>query len=332
MKVLSIRRITNDRRHNGFTGACWFKGHLYVGYRQGDDHECDFGRIVVLRSRDAGITWDTVTVMRGDADTRDAALHTDGSRLYAVCIENWGGDGDRSGFSVTEDGDHWTPFQPFEGTDDFVLWRPVWYDGKHYCAGYRRDRERGFGVHWFESDDGSRWDRVRVVHESSDEKPNECYLEILSDGTATMLMRCEGSPKHPYLCRSRFPFTSWDMQRLEDIVLTGPALWTVDGRVYIGGRWHPPGPRMFDEGGYAAHTAIFRVVDGKTALQCVLPSGPQPDHAYMGVARWPDNPRRFSVSFYSNAVAHEDPAIDQWIHPDIYLADILCGDEAEGDV
>ena len=26
MKVLSIRRITNDRRHNAFTGACWFKG------------------------------------------------------------------------------------------------------------------------------------------------------------------------------------------------------------------------------------------------------------------------------------------------------------------
>ncbi|HJN16319.1 MAG TPA: sialidase family protein [Armatimonadota bacterium] len=325
MRVLSIRRITNDRHHNAFTGACWFKGDLYVGYRQGDDHECPRGRIVVMRSRDAGITWDTVAVLRGDVDTRDAALYTDGRRLHAVGIENAGGPGDRSSFSVTEDGDRWTPFRPFEGVDGFMLWRPVWYDGRHYCAGYRRDRENGFGVHWFESEDGQRWNRTRVVHESADEMPNECFLEILPDGTATMLMRCEGSPKHPYLCQSQHPFTSWDMQRLEDISLTGPAAWTVDGRIYISGRWHPLDERVAEEEDYFAHTAVFRVRDGKTYLICVLPSGPGPDHSYMGVARWPTNRHRFALSFYGNALANEDPAIPQWNHPDIYVADVLFG-------
>ena len=62
---------------------------------------------------------------------------------------------------------------------------------------------------------------------------------------------------------------------------------------------------------------------GTTHLLCVLPFGLQPDHTCMGIARWPDNPRRFSVSFYSNAIANEDPAIDQREHPDIYLADLL---------
>ena len=31
-----VRRVTNDIRHNAFTGACWFKGNLYLAYRQGD--------------------------------------------------------------------------------------------------------------------------------------------------------------------------------------------------------------------------------------------------------------------------------------------------------
>ena len=45
----------------------------------------------------------------------------------------------------------------------------------------------------------------------------------------------------------------------------------------------------------------------------------------MGVARWPDNSHRFSLSFYSNAIANEDPRLDQWIKPDIYVADVLFG-------
>lgn len=82
MKVLSTRRITNNRKHNAFTGACWFKGDLYLDYRQADiRYHDDSNRVIVLRSRDAGVTWDTVAVLRGDDDTRDAHMYTDGSRL-----------------------------------------------------------------------------------------------------------------------------------------------------------------------------------------------------------------------------------------------------------
>ena len=324
MKVLSTRRITNDRRHNAFTGACWFKGDLYVGYRQGDIHwQDDSGRIVVLRSRDAGVTWDTVAVLRGDDDTRDAHLYTDGSRLYCTCqvVPN-----DRhpvlSGHGVTEDGDHWTPFEPFEGTWNFVMWRPVWHRGKHYCAGYNHTPP--YGAHWFESEDGRNWVDMRTISDSQEDQPDECYLEILPDGTATMLMRCEGGLQKPKLCRSRYPFEKWDIQQL-DVRLTGPACWTVDGQVYISGRWDPIDIRIHAEEDHAAHTGVFRVIDGECFLICVLPSGPHPDNSYMGVARWPHNRHRFSLSFYSNAVASEDPALDQWIKPDIYVADVLFG-------
>ena len=74
-----------------------------------------------------------------------------------------------------------------------------------------------------------------------------------------------------------------------------------------------------------AQTAILKVVNGKCLFLCTLPSGPRPDHSYIGAARRPDDPRRFALSFYSNVIAPEDPAIDQWNHPDIYVADVRFG-------
>ena len=275
------------------------------------------------RSRDSGVTWDTLTVLRGDDDTRDAHLYTDGDRLYCTCqvVPN-----DKhpvlSGFSVTEDGDHWTTWQAFTGTDNIVMWRPTWHRGRHYCAGYHHTPP--YGAYWFESEDGRSWSNVRTINDSQEEQPDECYLEILPDGTATMLMRLEGGLKKPKLCFSRYPFDSWDMQQL-DVRLTGPAVWTVDGQVYISGRWDPIDIRIHEEEDHAAHTGVFRVIDGECFLICVLPSGPHPDNSYMGVARWPHNSHRFSLSFYSNAVANEDPKLDQWIKPDIYVADVLFG-------
>lgn len=327
MMIKSIRRITNDARHNAFTGACWFKGNLYVAYRQGDAHVCPHGRIVVLRSRDQGISWDHVAVLRGPGDTRDAHLYTDGTRLYMVSFvaDIDAGRAIGSGCGSTEDGDCWTPWTPYKGTGTYVMWRPEYFQGKHYCAGYVG--EDPYGVHWFESGDGILWRDVKTLYESKDEEPNECALEILPDGAATMLMRCDGKGKHPYLYRGHYPFKEWNVQKLDDISLTGPAVWTVDGNIYIGCRWHMTGSDMRDEGCSATHTAIFKVVEGKARLQCVLPSGPRPDHSYMGIARWPDNQHRFAISFYSNAIAPDDPALVQWSKPDIYLADILFGAE-----
>ena len=99
--VRSVRRVTDNVRHNAFTGACWFKGNLYIAYREGDAHVCPFGRLVVLRSRDNGYSWDHVAVARGPGDTRDAHLYTDGNRLYVVGFIFIGMDG-KSGADWTK--------------------------------------------------------------------------------------------------------------------------------------------------------------------------------------------------------------------------------------
>ena len=324
MIVRSIRRVTNDARHNAFTGCCWFKGNLYVAYRQGDAHVCEFGRIVVLRSRDGGLSWDHVAVLRGPDDTRDAHLYSDGKRLYAVgfVYEKKGKPDCYSGCSYTNDGDLWTPWRRYAGTGRAVMWRPQFFRGIHYCAGYVFDlkpsrQKKREAVNWYESRDGLGWKPVRTLHSGSDE-PNECSLEIRPDGRATMLMRCESRGRNPYLCTSRYPFRKWKMQKLRDVSIGGPCVWTVGDQVYLGARW-----RLLEQDHHTAHTAIFKVVKGKTKLQCVLPSGPGFDHSYMALARYPDNDCRFVASFYSDAVAPSDLRVGQWDHPDIYLADLL---------
>ena len=328
MIIRAIRRITDDAHHNAFTGACWFKGNLYIAYRQSDAH-CGLARIIVLRSRDEGISWDNIAVVRGPGDTRDAHLYTDGQRLYAVgfCVgEKNGVQLCKSGAAVTENGDNWTNWTSYKGTGKFILWRPQFYRGKHYCAAYAESSPPATVVHWFESQDGQRWTDVSEIH--STENASECHLEILDNGKAKMLMRCDAGAFLPYLCTSEYPFKKWNKQKLSDITLVGPAIWTVGDDTYIGGRWcYEPETGMQcltrDHGGdNRAQTAIFRMDGSRPVFQYALPSGPRLDHSYMGVARHPENPRRFAISFYSDAIA-PSCGVNQWTHPDIYWADTL---------
>ena len=330
MIIRNIRRITDDARHNAFPGACWFKGNIYISYRQGDVHGGGIARIIVLRSRDGGISWEHVAVVCGPGSMGDTHLYTDGERLFAVgfCVPEGKVTACASGAASTENGDEWTNWTRYEGTGSYILWRPEFFAGKHYCAAYTWSSKRPWGaVRWFESRDGRRWRNVREIH-SGEERPSECHLEILPNGHAAMLMRCDGGVFHPYMCTSEHPFATWKMRKLTDITLVGAAVWTAGDDVYIGGRWcYEPetGARCLERDDGADNVAqigIFRVDGNRTVFQRVLPSGPWFDLSYLGVARYPDNPRRFAISFYSDAVA---PAcgVDQRTHPDIYWADAL---------
>ena len=335
MIIRAIRRITDDAHHNAFTGACWFKGNLYIAYRQAAEHGTDLGgHIVVLRSLDEGLTWTSVAVIRGPGDTRDAHLYTDGEQLFAVafciCVKKADQSHScRSGYAVSDNGDNWTNWTPYEGTDEFIMWRPAYHAGKHYCAAYiwRGDPPWG-AVHWFESSDGRKWQKVREIH-SGDEMPSECHLEILDNGRATMLMRCDTGALHPYLCTSEYPFKTWKKQKLTDITLVGAAVWTAGDDVYIGGRWcfEPETGTQYLERDHGsdnvAQIGIFRVEETRCVFQRVLPSGPWFDHSYLGIARHPLNSRRFAISFYSDAIAPSIGSVDQQHHPDIYWADTL---------
>ena len=315
--VRSIRRLTADKNHNAFTGAAWFRGELYVAFRQGDAHVCPQGRLVVLRSRDDGVSFDSVAVIRGVYDTRDAHLYTNGDRLFVAGFEATP-DGPRAGAAWSDDGLHWSAWTPYSGTEGYVMWRPCCHKNRFFCAGYRfRKGEADSQVAWFESSDGTCWEEKRTIHAGAD-LPNECAFDFMDDGTVVMLMRRGIVSKKPLLLRALPPYETWDNVEL-DVPLHGPALWLVGEEIWISGRWFLPSG--------VTHLGVFSVENDKPKLQLVLPSGPDRDQSYMGVARHPLNKRRFALSYYSGHTAGDDPNVSQWSHPDIYLADIVFASE-----
>jgi hypothetical protein len=314
MKINSIRRITNDSNHNAFTGACFFKGALYVAFRQGDSHAEEQGRIIVMRSRDEGLSFDIVYVARGQGDTRDANVYTDGNRLFVNAFTATP-DGIKSGAACTQDGLLWTPYTLYTGVANWRLWRPIFFQGMHYCVACHDS-----AIAWFESTDGFAWKQGATLHASPTERPNEAALAIKPNGQAAILVRREHASKHPLLMTGQAPFTQWSKRELQ-VPLTGPMAWWVDDDLWISGRWMPR-PKV-------AHMAIFKVgpidTQAQPEFELVLPSGPEFDCSYMGVAPHPTHKGRFLMSYYSNHLAHENPAISQWHHPDIYVVDALFG-------
>jgi hypothetical protein len=315
MELRSIRRLTNDRNHNAFTGTCWFKGALYVSWRQGDGHVCDEGRIIVTRSRDGGVGFDTVAVLRGQVDTRDAHLYTTGDRLFVVGFESARAGGKtvvHAGTGWTDNGLNWSNWTRMTGTENYVMWRPQWHRGTFYCMGYCfHQGERN--IAWFTSADGVNWTKKQVVHSGSD-SPNECALAFRSDDEAVILCRREHKSRKPLLLTAKPPYTAWQKQEI-DIAIGGPMLWLVDDQPYIAGRWFP-NPKL-------AHTAVFKLEGTTPVLERVMPSGPGWDHSYMAAAPHPLNKHRVHLSYYSDHTAHDDARIAQIDHPDIYLADAV---------
>jgi hypothetical protein len=168
-------------------------------------------------------------------------------------------------------------------------------------------------VAWFESPDGTNWQKKHVIHRGAD-APSECFLQFKPDGTAVMLVRRDAGTQKPILMTARPPYERWEKTEL-DVQLSAPALWLNEEEVWITGRWFPSAGH--------AHVGVFRVEKGKPVLEVVLPSGPGFDCSYVGIARHPHNPRRYFLSYYSNHDAPADPAISQWDHPGIYLADVM---------
>ncbi len=326
MTIESIRRVTHDSNHNAFTGATYFQDNLYIAYRQGDSHVDDSGKLIVLRSRDNGETFDNAHVARGDSDTRDAHLYNAGDRIFLTgfTLVNSRIRTERkfqSGCAWSNNGLNWSPWTPYTGTDDHILWRPEYFKGKHYCAGYGFadpiKNPDGNKITWFESDNGIDWTAKRVLHAGADQ-PNECSLAFKPDGTAVMLVRREHASKKPLLMTAQAPYTQWTKQEL-DIRIGGPCLWLVRDDIYFSGRWYI-NPRI-------THVAVWRMDNGQPHMQIVLPSGPGFDCSYMSRAQRPNGSAHIDLVYYSGHDLPLDRSLDQWSKPSIYLADAVFSAE-----
>ena len=84
---MNRKAATGHSRLLKLAGAAVSLGALYLAFRQGDHHADPQGKILVLRSRDDGVTFDHVAVLRGEHDTRDSHLYASDGRLRLVGFE-----------------------------------------------------------------------------------------------------------------------------------------------------------------------------------------------------------------------------------------------------
>lgn len=322
MLIRTIRRLTDNKLHNAFTGAAWFRGNLYVAYRQGDDHVCPQGRLIVMRSRDHGKTFDTVAAIRGEHETRDAHLYAVGDER--LCVVGFEGDASRkrtrySGVASSTDGSIWSAWTRFSGCEHDVMWRPRYHNGMHYCVGYNPySSDQGGGDHgrkatWYQSKDGLAWEAKHILHEGHDNCSEGALWFNEKDDSVKVLLRREKAQLFPMLYQAKAPFEKWTATEIT-VPLHGPAIWEIAGDTFIGGRWYPNPQTPL--------TAIFKL-DGnlKPHLQTVLPSGPGFDHSYIGPAPCPDDPYRIMLSYYSAHASTGTDTIPQQCLPDIFLVD-----------
>lgn len=318
MQVRSIRRVTDNAFHNAFTGAAWFQGALYIAYRQGDRHVCDQGRLVIQRSRDGGQHFDTVAVIKGTFDTRDAHLYAVNDEQLFIAgfeLEPPPTRTRYSGCAWTTNGLNWSPWTRRQGDiDNVVLWRSRHHQGRHYAAGYRFDPEKNQSqTAWYQSADGLTWTRGATLHEG--DHCSEAAFWFAADGQVVLLQRREIASRQPVLMRSSPPYETWSKRELP-IALHGPMIWQVAGKTYIGGRWYPPNASPV--------TGIFHLDENdQPQLVTVLPSGPGFDHSYISVAPCPDDPHRLMMAYYSAHGSAATATVPQHALPDVYVVEAM---------
>ncbi|MGD8240900.1 MAG: hypothetical protein PVH68_20280 [Armatimonadota bacterium] len=303
LRIVSVRQVFNDGRHNAFTDLCRFRDRYYLTFRSCPDGHGVFptSRILVLSSDDAE-TWEPALAFDVRyRDTRDPHFLVFKGSLFVytgawLCDPEAPGQRDLNehlGYCVwSADGESWEGPQFLEGTYGHYIWRAAAHEGTAYICGRRKrefaprsvagdDRKLIEGA-MLESDDGLVWRTAALFTESYG---NETAFLFEPDGSILAIARGAG-PKPARVCRSRAPYTDWTRTDL-DRDIGGPLLakwgerYLVGGRKTIGG-----GPK----------TTLYWLLNDQLQEIAELPSGG--DNSYPGFVPLSDT--RGLLSYYSS--------------------------------
>ena len=305
MRLVDVRRIWDQARHNAFTDLIRFRDCWYCAFREGQGHVSDDGALRLIRSVD-GEEWTPVARMAWDrGDVRDAKLSqtADGHLMLSGAVrflEPVDGNKHQSVTWLSADGAAWS--EPYACPSGLGTWRwsATWHDGVGYSFGYSGKDERGC---LYCTRDGKTWEVVKDdVFPDPESYPNETSLLFLDDGTAYCLLRRDKGSCSALLGIARAPYTEWDWQDL-GLRIGGPKMiQLLDGRFLAA-------VRLYDG---QARTSICLVDAEKGAMaECLrLPSGG--DTSYAGLV---EHDGLVWLSYYSS---HEEKTA-------IYLARVDAG-------
>jgi hypothetical protein len=320
MKIKWINKVRSDGMHNAFTGLTFFKGRYFLAFRHGERHADPGGRQVLMTSTD-GEHWQfhhetafpAPPTVPADTpiDSRDCYFLNLGHelRLHSFALGPFLPAEDRfmippySTVQVSRDGDTWSaPRSIFEDT---ILWKPIFWRDRFWCAGYRRVPEVGHTVELYESADGFVWTRQGVIASG-----NECALVPRGDDGFWAFVRTNGKPNLMEIWQSRLPFREWRQIGIIPKIIQSPHLHVLGGALHLFGREVPscgdPGGGPKPESALR-RTKIWRMQGTEAEEVLELPS--RGDTSYVGTVVRPDG--LLLMSYYSQHEAVDpDPAND----------------------
>jgi hypothetical protein len=289
-ELLEVKMIWNYAPHNAFTDLVYWRDKWYCGFREGQRHVGDRGKMRIISSSD-GEQWEsTLQLEMADYDLRDAALSiTPDDRLMILGGVQQGDDGRlRTGtfVSFSQNGIECTPPKVVLAPGRW-LWRVTWHEGRAYGVSYPSPE----GVPYSSllvSSDGVEFQPLVPKLLGEGGRPTEARVRFAAGGTAYCLHRRDGAHDSAYLGKAASPYTEWTWKDLKQH-FGGPNFLQLPS-----GHWIGAG-RLIDERG--PHTAITSIdVDQGTMTPLLrLPSGG--DTSYPGLV-WHEG--QLWVSYYSS--------------------------------
>lgn len=305
VRLESVRRLFDDGNHNAFTDLCWFRGQLYLTFRNCPGGHMLFtsSRIIVMRSDD-GVAWKQVYSFNvPNRDVRDPHFLVLNERLFVCSGAWWVIDpydatkrdiNDHLGYCVwSDDGAAWHGPTLLNGTHGYYIWRAAAHNGVAYLNGRRhRDfavvsdpatRNESMEAWLMSSHDGINWTPLGLMQPSYG---GEVAFLFEEDGSCLAMARAVGE-QPAQVCRSKPPYTIWSQTDLDRNV-GGPLLARWGTRYLVAGR------KMVDKA--RPVTTLYWLEDNTLHEIMELPSGG--DNSYPGFVSL--SPTRGLLSYYSS--------------------------------
>jgi hypothetical protein len=134
-----------------------------------------------------------------------------------------------STMQVTRDGETWT--EPRAVMEGVILWKPIFWRNTFWCAGYRRDKQAGYVVELYRSEDGFEWTRGEFIAGGT-----ETFLLPMGDDTLHAFVRTQAPPYHMEIIESRAPFADWREKAVIPRIIQAPHVEKINGEYYLFGR------------------------------------------------------------------------------------------------
>ena len=262
-ETVQIKRIWDHGGHNAFPDITFFKGKLYIVFREADGHipnkdNTGNGKIRILTSVD-GEFWESAGLLEMDGlDLRDPKISVSPKKKLMILmgaskydqqelkgISTFVSMSDPNGnkFSTPE-----PVILPEQIKSDFDwLWRVTWYDKIGYGVVYQSnvDGEPGKSkAYLVKTEKGIEYELITELNIDGD--PNEATIRFLSGAEMMIVIRRNSGDQMGMMGTSKAPYTDWTWEKL-DFALGGPNFEVIPiNKILIGTRL------VDDEGTYSA--------------------------------------------------------------------------------